>query len=781
MDKRNEEFRKQLLNTFKLEAAEHLQAMTAGLLELEKAPSAEKQQELVETIFREVHSLKGAARVVNLAEIERICQSLESIFATLKRDRATTSAALFDVLHEAVDLLGKLLVSIGTEPTAEVLSSFRGIIRRLEATMTVDHTPAAGPRPGYEHGIAAPQAESDQPFLSNEQPVATAQAESDQPPLEKPATVETVRISTAKLSSLLLQAEELITVKLVTGQHATELREVVASLTTWQEQSARVHPDLLAVQRLLESHSALNGHGYEALTKLREFLESTGSYVKEFEDRLDSLTKAVEQAHRAFGRMVDDLLEEMKQALLFPFSSLLAMLPKLVRDLSRARGKQVELIIQGRDVEIDRQILEEMKDPLIHILRNCIDHGIEKPDERERKSKPALASVTVAIAQSNRREVELLISDDGAGIDIGKVKAAAVKSSVLSFEEAQALPDRAALSLIFHSGISTSPMLTDISGRGLGLAIVQEKVEKLGGTVAVESQLDIGTTFRITLPVTRSIFRGVVIRVGDDLFVVPTINIERVVRVQQEAIKTVENTATIELNGQVVPLIRLGDVLNLSRSESAKASLDKAPVVVLVAGQKRIAFRVDDVLNEQEVLVKSLGPQLARVRNIDAATVLGTGRVAPILNVPDLIKSAGLTSAAGYVGLAAPLEHEDGTRKSILVAEDSIITRTLLRNVLEAAGFDVRVAIDGLDALTQLRAQEFDLVVSDVEMPRMNGFELIAKIRSDKKLAELPVVLVTALQSREDRERGIEVGANAYIAKGSFDQSNLLETIRRLI
>jgi two-component system chemotaxis sensor kinase CheA len=283
---------------------------------------------------------------------------------------------------------------------------------------------------------------------------------------------------------------------------------------------------------------------------------------------------------------------------------------------------------------------------------------------------------------------------------------------------------------------------------------------------------------------TLATFRGVLVQTEGQVFVVPTINVERVLRVSREDIKTVENRETIQLDGQVLSAVRLGHALGLPvhRSNTMAASVvvdSHIPVVVVALADQRMAFLVDEVLDEHQVLVKSLGRQLGRVRNLAGATVLSTGKVVPVLNVSDLMKSAVRTSATARSTTGA--EEAQARKGNIMVAEDSITSRTLLKNILETAGYRVTTAVDGMDALTQVRSNEFDLVVSDVDMPRMNGFELTEKIRADKKLGELPVVLVTALESREDRERGIEAGANAYIVKSSFDQSNLLEVVKKLI
>jgi two-component system chemotaxis sensor kinase CheA len=476
--------------------------------------------------------------------------------------------------------------------------------------------------------------------------------------------------------------------------------------------------------------------------------------------------------------MVDNLLQDMKQVLMLPFSTLLKILPKVVRDLSRDQNKDVELIVKGSTIEIDRRILEELKDPFIHLLRNCVDHGIEKPQERIQKRKPAGGIISIMISQTSGNKVDILVTDDGRGVDADKVRVAAVKNGVISEAEAKALSDAEAHMLIFQSEVSTSPIITDLSGRGLGLSIVREKVEKLGGTIGFDSESDKGTTFRIQLPVTLATFRGILVDVNDQTFVIPTVNIECVMRIRLDDIKTVENRESVTVDGKAVSLVHLGDVLDLPR-RALRTDSNYVQAIVLNAGDKRMAFIVHQILNEQEVLVKSLGKQLMRVRNIAGATILGSNKVVPILNVNDLMKSA--VRLSQVTTKLTRMEAVEVGKKSILVAEDSITSRTLLKNILESAGYQVKTTVDGIDALTALHSETFDLVVSDIEMPRMNGFDLVSKIRGDKKTAELPVILVTALESREDRERGIDVGANAYIVKRSFDQSNLLEVISKLI
>jgi two-component system chemotaxis sensor kinase CheA len=752
MARKDEEFLNKLLATFRVEADEHLKAMSSSLLELEKAPAGARRAALVETIFREAHSLKGAARAVNFTDIESVCQSLESVFAGMKSG-AGAPGRLFDLLHQALDALGGLL---SPEPASAAKPALATLIRRLDGAMK-----------------GAPPAE----------PVVSVPAESLSA-ARSPAS-ETVRISVAKLDAAMRQAEELLAARLAAGARAREVREFGAALATRKNERAETQTGLRALERSLRRSGKGNGGDGASgerrlLERLIEQTEAGSLFVKRLEDRLSGLARSAEGDHRALSAMVDNLLHGVKEMQLLPLASLLEALPRMVRELARDRGKQVELSVRGGEIEIDRRILEELKDPLIHLLRNCVDHGIETPALRDQKGKPPHGTISIAISQKDGGKIEVAVADDGGGIDVGKVKAAAEKLGALSAEEARRFDEREALALIFRSGVSTSPIITDLSGRGLGLAIVRERIERLGGTITLETHTDAGTTFRIVLPLTLATFRGILVRAGERLFVIPAISVERVVRVAVKEIQTVENRETIPLGGQTLSLARLGDALELPSKATPEGSGDTVHAVVLDSGLARIAFQVDEVLGEQEVLVKTLGSQLARVRNVAGASVLGTGQVVPVLNVPDLMKSATRLAATPRAPAAAEKPTE-ARKRAVLVVEDSITSRSLLKNILESAGYVVTTAVDGIDAYTALKSATFDLVVSDVEMPRMDGFDLAARIRADRNLSELPIVLVTALESREHRERGIEVGASAYIVKSSFDQSNLLEVVRRLI
>lgn len=737
---RDEEFLKQLRATFRVEAAEHLQTIAAGLVELEKTPPGSAHRKIVETVFRAAHSLKGAARAADFTGIESLCQSLEEVFASWKRGQSAPAADALDAPHRMLDAITSSLAMPAARPATD--------------------TPATSSAPRRSSRPAAPPT----------------------PPIgEATAAEETVRVAVAKLEARLLEAEELLDAKLTAAQRAADLRDLAARFDTWRRAWMAVEPNARRLRSSRDRGPAAAGHrSSEELSRLLDFFDWSADYLKSVEDNAEKLHRTARRDRHVLGKRVDDLLEGSKDLLLLPFATLAAPLPKLVRDLCRDQGKEADLTIRGQEIEIDKRILEEMKDPLVHLLRNCVDHGIESPGERARRDKPARGSITVAVTQVDGTKVQVLVSDDGAGIDTGKVKEAAVKRGLVPAEEADRLGEPEAQALIFQSEVSTSPIITQLSGRGLGLAIVRERAEKLGGEVSVESTAGRGTIFRIVVPATRATFRGILVEAAGGLWIAPTAQVRRVVRARPGDIQTVEGRETIEFGGRAVALVWLADALELPPIERTPTP-GGTVVLILGAADNRVAFAVDAVLDELEVLFKPLRKPLSRVRNIAAATVLGSGRVVPILNVPDLLKSARKAASRPPLAAAAATAPAKTARKTILVAEDSITSRILLKAILESAGYGVKTAADGMEAFTLLRAEPVDLVVSDVEMPRLNGFDLTARIRADKKVAEVPVVLVTALETREDRERGIDAGANAYLVKSSFDQGNLLETIRRLI
>jgi two-component system chemotaxis sensor kinase CheA len=768
MTREDDAFLKRLLATFRIEAEEHLKAMSQLLLTLEQAAPHETLTATVEALFREAHSLKGAARSVDRVEIDGICRALESAFAQLKQQQISPSPAFFDALFRALDQLGLYLAADGPTQAAWNPAS---LIEQIDAL--------TGPHPAAAQAERRTEARLTQPEPMHE-PTATQQNRlNPQSTGAEPSPHDTVRISTAKLGALLTQVEELLAFKFNASHRVNELRMVRTNVSNWkriQDHTARERR-LKRAGRSRDAIETIDPSDAFTPTPRAETSESHAGFAKTLVDQLSRIEHETIQERRALSGMLDNLLDEMKQALMLPVATLFEWIPKLVRDLARDSDKEVVLELSRGSMEIDRRILEQLKTPLIHLIRNAVDHGIETPAARRQQHKPAQGLITIEVVPLDGNKIELRISDDGAGPKLEKIKAQALKLGRLTAEALARFSDSEVMSLMFESGLTTSAILSDVSGRGLGLAIVREKIEKIGGSIAVQRGHPDGICFRLTVPTTLANFHGVLVAVGEHHFVLPSLNVDAVDRVAASQVKTVENRDTIEFNGHILPLVNLARVLQLSHAPAFDTASDLLPIVVVVSGGKRVAFSVDAVLGDHEVLVRGLGPQLLRVPNITGATLMGAGRVVPILNPSDLLKSA--------LGLA-PLPRRDTAapalrRRAILVVEDSITSRALIKNILESAGYLVSGAFDGIDALTALRTGQFDLVVSDVEMPRMDGFSLTSAIRADRKFSELPVILVTALDSRDHKERGIEVGANAYLVKSSFDQSNLLDAVKRLI
>lgn len=818
-----QELLKRLREAFMMESGERLASLSDRLLELEKVEDEARRQEILEVVYREAHSLKGAARAVNLTEIEAICQSMESVFGAMNRREITRSNSLFDTLHEVVNFIERNLAveqeHLDQEEIKEILAKLEDLHKGAPAPKKKGGTPPAKaqgkpaaaaqapdeqpapPKPGAARPVSPPAGKSPAPVSSSPSPAGAGQEVQESPPGKKEASAppkkspgqpeqpapkqpaasrnpyltNTVRIATVKLDRLLLKAEDMISLKLTGSQGVHELKQLRNLFDHWQKKWAKTDIHFRRLRKELSQKEELAESG---LAEIDKFLDWNQDFIKSIHRDIRTLTRSAEQNQRFLDRKISHFLEEMKGVIMMPCSTLLDTFPRMIRELARSQGKKIELDMKGSDIEIDRRILEELKDPLIHLIRNSVDHGLEKPDERTRLQKSERGRIKIHITQLEGGKVEIVIGDDGRGIDPDKVRKTAVRKGLLTEKDAAKLSDREAQGLIFHSGLSTASMITQLSGRGLGMAIFMERVEKLGGQLDYSSVPGRETTFTIRLPLSLATFRGTLLQVAGELFLAPSSHVKAVMQVRYDAVRTVENRSTITHAGSPLSLVQLADVLQMARPMRRNGK-KRFQVMVLGTSKKRIAFGVDAVLAEQEVLFKELGKQLRKVKNIAGATILGSGQVVPILNVHDLLKSA-----VGSVGVAPILDRSEDKgeqRKSILVVEDSITSRTLLKSILEAAGYRVTTAVDGLDGYNVLKSTDINLVISDVEMPRMNGFELTEKIRADEALADMPLILCTSLASQEDRERGVEVGANAYIVKSNFDQSNLLGVVGKLI
>lgn len=740
------EFFKKLRSTFNIEAHEHLRTISLCILELEKKSYEEDKKTIIETIHREFHSLKGASRAVGIKEIETICHMIENIFSKIKKEKLTLNSEMFDILTGAVDTIEDILYF----PQGEVkdISVIMEQLTKIELgkpvtssliklnNIDIKSNSEVNPKIEIKTDMHITPDIDIKPKGVKEENIKYAKGTKDN-------TFDIMRVSKAKLDSLLIQGEEMIYAKLSAIERAKEIKEIKELLDLWKK-------------------------------------EKDYNYIEIIGNNIEALLKCSENDAKTIETMTDTFMEDIKAIMLMPFSSIVEIFPKMTRDLARHIGKEVEFISKGTDIEIDRRILEEIKDSFMHIIRNSVDHGIEKGEEREKLKKPYKGTITLNIIQVSSDKVKIEISDDGAGIHINNLKKKGVENKLFTLEQSNIMEAESAKMLIFNSGLSTSDIITDISGRGLGLAIVYEKVRKLEGTITVTTEKQKGTTFTIILPITISTNRGIIVREAKQTFVIPTVKVSKVTRIKREEIKIMENRATILLDEQIIPIIKLKDILELEDKKIEDSLSDVISILVVNDMERKIAFSVDEIIIEQEVLVKRFNKQLKRVRNISGATILGSGQVVPILNVQDLIKSS-CKHGDKSLNIINNIKKEIVESKSIIVVEDSITSRTLLKNILENNGYSVKTAVNGLRGWELLKSEKFDLVITDVEMPEMDGFQLTSKIRDDNEVCEMPVILVTSLESREDKERGIDVGASAYIVKSDFQQSNLLEIIKRLI
>lgn len=588
-----------------------------------------------------------------------------------------------------------------------------------------------------------------------------------------------MRVTLAKLEQQLRQTEDLLASKLAARERVADLQ----ALDAWFEQWHKTRAELKAVAgglglRALAESGNPQVAGAGGLRRVLELFDASDAAIQSLEDRLAEMGRRALHDRDEVAKSVDQLLEHTKRLLRLPFSSISASFERLVRDLCRAQEKQADLLIEGEHIEVDKRILEQMKDPLVHMLRNAVDHAVELPSVRMAQGKPARATISLAVSQEEGNRVRIVLSDDGAGIATEQLKETAVRRGVLSEDEAAHLDERTAQRLVFRSEISTGREVTPLSGRGLGLAIVRENTQRLGGKVRVRSTPGQGTRFEITLPALHANFRAILCEAGGRPFLIPVSQVERVARVAIDSLRTVEGRRTVTMGDSAVALVRLADLLGRAAPPSDTGTRGELELVVVNSGEQSLALAVDRVVDEQEILVKPLRRPLLRVRNVAAVAVLGSGALVPLLHVGDL-----LVTARHHAAQRPPTRAESQAAgpAQILLAEDSITSRLLLKSLLESAGFSVTTAVDGQDALAQLRERSFDLLVSDVEMPRLDGFELTRRLRADRALAALPVVLVTTLASRGDQERGIDAGANAYIVKGGFDQDTLIGAVRRLL
>jgi len=576
-------------------------------------------------------------------------------------------------------------------------------------------------------------------------------------------------------------------------QAAPEVRRSVRVLVEKIDGLANLAAEMV-IQNLQASERAGELRHQESLLRqlknrlqvIRQGLPSGGNGVG---SRLDEYVDLVEGAGRRMRQFVEEfsgdqvrmnlVTEELRQTVIgltmLPLSTVFDAFPRAVRDLARDFGKEVEFTVRGRETELDKKIIEQINEPLVHLVRNAIDHGIESPADRVRQGKPRQGQLLLSAEQQGNR-ILITIQDDGRGIDPATLRAAALTRRLVSEEELERWSEEDVLGLIFHPGFSTSRTVTDVSGRGVGMDVVKQTVERLHGAIRIHSQPGRGADVVLDLPLSLALIRALLVEGGGELFALPTTAVERIVYVEPQQIRMLQEGEALEVSGETVPLVSLDRLFQLP---PPAGPLLRRPVLVARAFDHRFGIMVDAVHHEQELVFRELRGRLRDHRSFSGATVLGDGRIVLILEVHEIFQLAVRTPAIRASAVrAVAREIQPGL---ILVVEDSFITGELERNILIAAGYRAELAHDGVHGLEVLRQKKCDLVIADVDMPRMDGFELTSRMRADDRLRDIPVIIVTARESPEDRRRGIEVGADAYVTKSEFNQRQLLETIQRLI
>lgn len=716
-----------LLGTFLEELDERLADLERNLLALERPQAPADRARHVAEMFRAVHSLKGAAHAVGVAPLETLCHALESRLAAVRETGGDLGPELIQLLLSATDAMadaGRRLRAGGTLDAGRIAALLAG---------GPPAPPGASSRPA-----PTPPSEGEAPAIGGERDPS-------------------VRLEAGALDAILARwAEAAVERRRLGGGLAAlaDLRDFVADWRAeWRGQRA-----------------LLRRTGTDGATIAKRLDDRLGAVATLVADR----TTAATEAARALDRVSGALDDQLRVARMQPFAEACAGLERVVRDLALAQGKDARLEVVGGGVALDRAVVARLRDPLRHLVRNAIDHGIEPAAARAAAGKPAAGTVRLSASVEGDR-VLVAVSDDGAGFDDEAIRSRAAERGL------PAPRDRDELTrIVVAPGFSTRRTATAVSGRGVGLDVVRTAVEAVHGTVEISWEPGRGSRCALRVPLSLATTHVVLVRASGATFALPASDVRRTRRVARGDIRRLEGRAVLVREGErPVPLVSLASLLGLPAAGAAEREVVQVVTVAAPAGEA--AFAVDEALATSEVVVTGLGHRLRDLVFVSGATVLESGEIALLLRSPALVRAA--LGAPGQAHPDALTERAAPTaaRRRVLVVDDSATTRSLVRSILEGAGYDVAVAVDGAEAWAKLQERLPDLIVSDVDMPRLDGFALCEAVRRSPRTRDLPVVLVTALGSDRDRARGMETGADAYVVKAEFDQGTLLETLARLL
>jgi len=748
-----------LLGLFREELSAHSAILTDGLLAMERNGGRLSSQS-TEPLMRAAHSLKGAARVVDLGELSRVAHRMEDVFVAMGEGRLSVSPDLVDQLLGALDWM----VSIGDLPDAEVdtwITAHSGEADEWESRLAV-WLSAVSPTevPSAEVAIETPRPESEREARGES--LGSVEEEGHPAELQLPAPESqilerspdpeaSIRISVENLSQMLAHSADLL---LEAGRLDSLARN--ARFTT-----RRVRAIAATRGGKLDADGGMVAR--EELAELGRLLESDDEHLIQLSSRLNFLS---ERLHALVLR-----------GRLRPFSEGVQGFPRLVRDLARDLGKSVDFSILGGATLIDRDILTRLDAPLNHLLRNALDHGIESPEQRERLGKSPVGKLTLEARHLNGRLL-ITLTDDGGGIDQERLRTKIIQRGLVNPELSGRLAEQELFAFLFLPGITTKEAVSQISGRGVGLDVVQTMIHGCGGSIRVSSEPNRGTRFECQLPVTRSVVRCLRIEVDGHAYAFPLSRIHRAERIRESQVESMESMRFYRSDEGHVALFSARSLMGLQKLENA--SKDLALVLFELEG-RRYALEVDRLVGEMDLVVRPLDPRLGKVAHFSTVSIDSEGRPILIADVDDLIRTFDRLAGKGLGGGLPQPQDKSKDHQRILVVDDSLTVREVERKLLQDAGYRVETAVDGIDGWNQLAKGRFALLVTDVDMPRMNGIELVTRIKAEERFSDLPIIIVSYKDREEDRQLGLKAGADFYLTKGSVHDKGLLEAVRDLI
>lgn len=781
---------------FKGEAEMHAAALSEGLVQLEGASDAAA----VEPLMRAAHSIKGAARVIGLDIAVRLAHAMEDVLVAMQKGREAIQASRIDQLLKGSDLLASLARVEEPEVPAWTTANDAAVTALVEslrvAPPTNDAVAASVVATQQVREVsAAPMSEPQVPATIDQEKRVSQPSDEvvastlTSPPQEHPsasvAPHATPATPSSRASSVRVTAEKLDRLLQLAGETMLESRRLAAIRT----EAGDLKRELTRLEDELDQlRSVVRRAGLDP-----SLLAPARGILDRSRGRVLSHLLTVENAIRRGEETSTQLYHEVLSSRMRPFSDVTAALPRTVRDVARALGKDAKLEIIGENVPVDRDILARLDAPLNHMLRNALDHGIESPDERRARGKSPQATLRVE-ARHHAGQLRVRVSDDGRGIDLDALRERIVRKQLASSEMAAGLDRQELLEFLFLPGFSTAQKVTEYSGRGVGLDVVQTTAREIGGVARIHTELGKGTVFELDLPITLSVIRALLVDVCGETLAFPLARIDRVVQPERAAITTVagrmqfiledadaaqgSTTSAVSMTTSI-GIVEAGRVLQLGEP---RTEVDRANIVVLGSGDERYGFAVDGLVGEEDLVVRALDERLGKVAHLSASAVRENGEPVLIVDTEDIIQSVRMALNEGRLRGARPaIENSARRMRRALVVDDSATVREVERQLLLRMGFAVETAVDGLDGWHQLRDGLFDLVISDIDMPRMNGIEFVRTLRADPRFTSIPVIVVSYKDREEDRRAGLEAGATAYLTKGAFQDSTFADTVRDIL